>query len=248
MAPWVTDLFWRSKRITYPHASLLGLPAELRQQILYEAMDMEKLDRTAIEAKEVRPDGQEIRDDELWNSSTRAQMTEAITSGRMLARLQLTTREGSLIAGLYRRIGELCCVSPVTRLDMVVVRTLWQRDLNRQLNSQYTVHLDTKLPTVAAGYEWVLNDEIKKATKAISRKRSRGKRIMTSDHRKLGPRHRPSKCWYCTERHPAGDPICPMARLDPENWEKMTKKVGGWRASADSRRRVLGKKVVFDDD
>jgi hypothetical protein len=153
MAPWVTDLFWRSKRITYPDASLLGLPAELRQQILYEAMDMKELDRTAIEAKEVRPDGQEIRDDELWNSSTRAQMTEAITSGRTLARLQLTPREGNLIERLYRRIGELCCVSPVTRLDMVVVRTLWQRDLNRHLNSQYTVHLDTKLPLVAAGYE-----------------------------------------------------------------------------------------------
>jgi hypothetical protein len=39
-----------------------------------------------------------------------------------------------------------------------------------------------------------------------------------------------------------------MARRDPEIWEKMTKKVGGWRASAHSRGLVIGKKIVFDND
>lgn len=51
--PWVSDPAWRSGR-TYPPASLLGLPAELRQQILYLSWDMQETKKVSDDVQEAR--------------------------------------------------------------------------------------------------------------------------------------------------------------------------------------------------
>jgi hypothetical protein len=41
--------------------------------------------------------------------------------------------------------------------------------------------------------------------------------------------------------------VCPMARSNPKKWQKMTRKVGGWRGRVQVQLTVKAKKMVFDD-
>lgn len=137
-----------------------------------------------------------------------------------------------------------CCVSPCTRLDMSWVSTLWRRDLEEYLHSKLaSKRLEPTLPMVTASHGWQVN----RAIMTYASKSREGTHIEGKSHRCLGAKYRPRKCWSCTERHVDGDPVCPMARRDPERWEIMTKKVRGRRVSVDTRPTIRGTRIVFDE-
>jgi hypothetical protein len=77
-------------------------------------------------------------------------------------------------------------------------------------------------------------------------KRKKGEAINV-EPRESKKMKKPSKCWYCTERHFGNDPVCPIARSDPEKWVRFTKKVGGWRGKVQGQPTFKAKHVVFDD-
>lgn len=166
----------------------------------------------------------------------------------MPTRLEVTPRQGSLVVMLGRRIAQLCRVSLLVRLDMAYVGQLWQRDLERYVESQLPVvqlrgsSSSSSLPVVAAGYQWLVNAEAKQRV----RNGEKGVEIMAGA-RSGGWKRRRQKCWYCTERHRDGDPVCPLERREPERWERITRKVGGRRGGIGEGRVFDGKKIVFYD-
>lgn len=243
--PWIADRDWRLGGRNYPHASLLGLSTELRQHILYVCMDIEDLERTVRQVEAAQQEEQSARDEGQRVGVAEPSTIKTGMGKEKLVRLSRNLMEGKLLTVLERRVGELSCVSPLVRQDMKYVRQLWDRDLKEHRNRQFRFRFDgSKLRTFDAGYDWRLNDEIK----ASAWTRKKGMEIEGLNHKKLREKYRPYKCWYCTERHWDGDPMCPMARRDPKRWEKLTKKVGGRRSSVRLRPTFQGTRVVFEDD
>ena len=215
----------------YPHASLLGLPTEIRQEILHMSYSMEELEYDTIVFK------QKHREVARHHKGKQATWQKAV-----LEQLQMRPHEGDLVTILSRRIASLSQVSPIIRDEMKRVSKRWQTDLEMHLDRQLQLSLSApKLPVVAEGYDWLFAPDPAQPTP----KKKRGE-VIKAKNLVSGRRVRPPKCWYCTERHPNFDPICPPARRNPEQWEKMTKKVGGWRGKSRRKPTFKGEKVVFD--
>ncbi|KAF2134791.1 hypothetical protein P153DRAFT_362524 [Dothidotthia symphoricarpi CBS 119687] len=231
--PWYLDPTRQPQARQYPHASLLGLPAELRQRVLYESFDVQDL----------RVDGRRWteadRRDVTWAGTTKTMKLRRMDQG-IPKHLELTRSEGGLVVVLGRRIAQMCRVAPLVRSDMLYVGKMWERDLKSYVERELCdvqMH-GLSLPVVAAGSQWLVDVETEQRT------RKKG----TCVEIYAGRKHRPPKCWYCTERHRGGDSVCPMARRDPERWGEMTKKVGGKRGGVRLCRVFKGRKIVFRDE
>jgi hypothetical protein len=207
----------------YPQASLLGLPAELRQLILYKAFDMGELENMVKQQKKLNR--------QLTVPEVRANK-ELKESQEKVLNTNLTPTQRDFVTILGRRIRELRSLSPRSYQDMEYVKKLWQRRLENYIKLQFSG--DIGAPTFA----FPVADDRMLGTKG---------RVEKGEYpSKLGRRlHR---CWYCTERHLGCDPICPMEREDPERWHGLTKKVGGWRARMKPRTIFKGTRIVFGDD
>jgi hypothetical protein len=224
----------------YPQATLLGLPTELRQTILFESYSVLELIEDAEPFNKGR--AKKLKRLPTWfgpeSANRRIRMDKA-----MRTKFGLNSYESELIAILSRKIGALCRVSPLVRSDMAYVSKRWREDLGEYLQRRLNVALDApKTDRVPRGFEWLHAPLVTPAMRSDKK----GKAVKARE-KEAGRRVRPPKCWYCTERHVDGDAVCPMARRDPERWEEMTKKVGGWRSKKGRGRPTFqGRRVVFE--
>lgn len=140
--------------------------------------------------------------------------------------------QGELATVLSRRIGVMRCISPLVNAEMQYIGRKWQSDLAR---SWYGVQPQQH----ASAFPMITPAE------ALAT-RGQGP-VVNAKGSKTKKRVRPQKCWHCTERHWNRDPVCPMARHEPEKWIQMTRKVRGRRAKRGAKVTFKGKKVVFED-
>ncbi|KAH7081272.1 hypothetical protein BKA63DRAFT_205244 [Paraphoma chrysanthemicola] len=205
---------------------ILSLPIEIRQQILYESCATEDLLRD-VEAlsKGIIPHG-------FWTS--RAELS---TSGKERKRdlFRRSSQGTQLSIVLNRAVLHTGLVCKLIYQDMRYVAKRWQQDLDRYLKEQR----DVQQRGIKFDVPMILN------LHTPGQKLGKGEVIEAVERTSSG-RQRSSKCWYCTERHPMNDPVCPMERRDPETWYKLTKPVGGWRGKTRNRSTFKGTKVVFE--
>jgi hypothetical protein len=222
--PWVMTPSGKFER-AYPRASLLGLPVELRQRILYEAFDSNELGKGGVRQWRLRQ-GLSVTAKAAKNK-LRQEQEKALNK-------TLTPLQSHFITMVGQRFIELRCVSQLIRLDMDYVRKVWQRELVEQLKLRAS-------KDSLVGDERILTNDLTALNKGW-----KGAVIKAKKHGRFGKR--PSKCWRCNERHEDGDPVCPMAREDPKQWHRLTTKVGGRRGGVQPRSIFQGKKVVFGDN
>lgn len=156
--PWVSENpAYRLQDKEYPAASLLGLPKELRQKILYMRYPLPENDEPAISyfAKGKRAD--------RWRT-------------------------------LCERIGELCCVSPLLRMDMEYVGAQWKEELQKEEEAKKTDLFGWETFDLTA-----LGERL-----ASKRELAKQKVVKVRRGKKYSTRSRPPKCWYCEGRHPQG--------------------------------------------
>jgi hypothetical protein len=221
--PWIMAPTGRLRH-SYPEASLLGLPTEMRQRILYEAFDMREL-RDMVEHTENKGE----------KAAARAQARAHRVRQRREAFLgvAMSQFESDSITMLHQRIADFCCVSHVLHTDMEYVGKLWKKDLEKSLKWQFSAPL--KLHKAAI------------VEPAHIPKRRKGKTAKVKGPGKHA--RRPPKCWRCQERHYDRDPICPMARSEPERWKQLTKKIKEeWEDELQPCSLFIGTKIVFADD
>jgi hypothetical protein len=222
----------------HPPASLLRLPPELRQEIVYMSYNIDELER---EVTLLRPENQERAKRLEWFDSM-SRMVPGKMGKAMLAKFDLRSREGELVTLLSRRVGILCRVSPFLWRDMSYVTKRWQADLEKHIGRKQDFLIHTlKCQTITGGYGWLYAPDF--GPLAPKTKKSQ---VVHVDQRQSQKKVRPRKCWYCTERHFGDDPVCPMARYDPKRWQQFTKKVGGWRGKESATSTFRGEKVVFE--
>ncbi|EFQ92748.1 hypothetical protein P3342_000709 [Pyrenophora teres f. teres] len=224
ISPWMVDPDYRLGQ-TYPKASLLGLPTELRQRIFYQASGMQEL---KTRARTVCPTQQHMKNVRRSQEARQRGMDNADTE---LERYQIKH-----IMAIRRRVGEFSCVSALIRRDMEYVKRLWLRDL-----VDYFMLQDEKSKH-AIEDAWA----IKRNDRSLNLKGKEGKVVKAKQRR--ASIKRPGKCWRCMERHSTYDAVCPMARHDPERWQKLTKRMGGWRPSVCDTSLFRGTRIVFADD
>ncbi|KAF2646261.1 hypothetical protein P280DRAFT_502883 [Massarina eburnea CBS 473.64] len=143
---------------------------------------------------------------------------------------------------LWKKIGVLSAVCPAFRLAMPYVsKTAMRLNIEDPLRDRITKEPELKIPewTIQPGLSWK-SKAVKGSEVEIPKKKTRA-----NVARK---KQRPQKCWYCEERHPIKDPVCPMERRDPVKWAKMTKgtkvmKMTNMKGFAE----FAGTKVVFED-
>ena len=239
ISPWVRDPAWRLETRVYPPATLLGLPAELRQQVLYEICNISSLEADyrklgySVEARSFTR-----KRNTIFSQPTVMPKLRASGWGRYAQ---------GLIKVLCRQIGTLCCVAPLVRLDMGYVSKRWENELEQYMERRLGIMRDKpvpELPAAAEGCERLFDD----TTNAWTLKQRHGKEIVVKSRKVPGKRLRAHRCWYCMERHLEADPICPPARRNEAKWQNITRKVGGRRGSAESEPTFKGKKVVFNDE
>ncbi|KAH8712284.1 hypothetical protein GQ44DRAFT_625348 [Phaeosphaeriaceae sp. PMI808] len=204
---------------TYPPATLLGLPRELRQRILYKSFDFDSFD--ALKCVTETFD----RHEQISDKSTKKVQLHDVE----LERMHIRPCEEDLIRMLNCRAIDFSCVSPVLRVDMKYVKKQWQVDLENYIVQEVKKRLHaSRLLADGDPYRWVQNSPIVLYSRVG---REQGKTIKVKC-RLTKKSLRPLKCWYCTTRHPGSDPVCPMERQDPVKWEMLTKKI------CSSRRKV----------
>lgn len=219
----------------------MGLPAELRQQILYETCNVKKLGG---------PDSEIIppATSSSHGENNFVGMFKGVR-GKELKAPHLNARERALLSLLGKKIGLLCAVCPTIREDMNFVAKRWDQEL------EVLLHLSTgaglgMLPIAKAGLpaertRWLQSNRL--GVKVVGDEKEK-KGTMEGKVREVkGRKARPRKCWNCTERHRDGDPMCPAARRDPAKWRKLTKKVRGKKDYVGASSIFRGKKVVFSD-
>jgi hypothetical protein len=214
--PWVMAPSGKFER-AYPRTNLLGLPAELRQRILYESFNLNELGKGGVRQWGLRR-GLSVTAKAAKNKLRREQAKALNTT--------LTPLESHFITMLGQRVIELRCVSQLIRLDMDHVRKVWQRELEEILELRAPKHS-------LVGDERILTNDLTALNKGW-----KGAVIKAKKHGRFGKR--PSKCWRCNERHEDGDPVCPMAREDPEQWHRLTTKVGGRRGGVRAKLNIPG--------
>jgi hypothetical protein len=141
--PWIMAPTGPSRR-SNPKASLLGIPAEIRQTILYEAFDMTELSKMV---EHVKNKGKRAA------AQTRAREQRLRLRRERVLGMTISQFESDSITMLYRRIADFCCVSHVLRTDMEYVGELWKKDLEKSLGWQFTALLKLpKDPTMATAH------------------------------------------------------------------------------------------------
>jgi hypothetical protein len=147
------------------------------------------------------------------------------------------------ITMLHRRIGDLCCVSCLVLTDMEYVGKLWKKDLDKRLRRQFPVPVE--LPRNPNMDDSNGRLRLQNGTTRVS-KSLQGQIVKVKGPGKHA--RRPPKCWRCEERHSDGDPVCPLARYNPERWKRLSKKMGGWRDAMQPCSLFKSTKMVFSDD
>jgi hypothetical protein len=222
----------------HPPASLLGLPTELRQTILYMCYGMDELE---CDVAVSRPEENKRTRRLEWINRMAPKVRDKMGKG-MVAKFGLRSREGELVTFLSRKVGVLSCISIVTRQDMHYVKKQWEADLENHIDREPTFRMHTPKPKVIApGYEWLYAPDL--GPLAPKPKKSQ---VVRAKKLKVQKKVRPRKCWYCTERHFGDDPVCPLARCNPGKWKQLTKEVVNWRRKDNTKSTYGGAKVAFD--
>ncbi|KAI4947238.1 hypothetical protein J4E91_006588 [Alternaria rosae] len=211
-------------RHSYPKASLLGLPSEIRQQIIYEAFGMTEL-RRMVEYTENKG--------ALAAARTKEKAHKLKQRRETALGIPISQFESDCITMLHRRVADFCCVSHFLHADLEYVRKLWKKDLGKSLKWQFSAPLKLhKARTLSTAH---------------IPKRIKGKVVKVKGPGKHAKR--PPKCWKCEERHFDRDPVCPMARYDLEKWRRLTKrKREDWTDTTQPCSLFKGTKIVFADD
>lgn len=213
----------------HPKASLLGLPSELRQQILYKSYSL----------KELKDDARKYYRKPI---KSRKVMIPARMDTDMLNKFGLSSKEGDLIPIISRRVGIHCRTSPLIRQDMDYVCKRLQVDLEKLFDRELPFRLDKpKVPRILEGMEWLRTPSIAAAPHLHEQQN-----VINGKKRKA-KKNRPRKCWHCLGRHYGIDPVCPMAREDPRKWRQMTRKLGGRRGGQAVKSITESRKIIFDD-
>lgn len=221
----------------YPSNHLLGLPTEIRQNIIYHTYSMAEVeaDTRDIYWDKQKPakNGQKSVSHRR-NSGTRGPQLSKTMQKSLRETIDVSKNQSKLVTILSRRIGALKCVSPLIQTEMEYVGKRWQEDLE--------THIQRKLKVQLHELAWLLQPDIESCVKP-----KQGQVVKAKKH-VPGKRKRHMKCWYCTERHGRDDKTCPLARRNLKEWEKMTKKVSGWRGREQDKLRsqMEAKKVVFE--
>jgi len=193
--PWISDPSFRYESRQYPSAHLLGLPTEIRVDILEKCLTERDVANSTLQATALR---------------------------------------------IGRTVGELSCICPAIRINMVYIRQLWEQ-----------TYLQTTRPDIA---NTISEFEVAQWAAAslnpwwTSAKRKKGKEVKVVVKAKGGKkkRWRPRKCWYCEERHPKNDSVCPMERRDSAAWKASTKRIRS-KGAEKACEIFEGKKVVFEE-
>ncbi|KAH6644351.1 hypothetical protein C7974DRAFT_18905 [Boeremia exigua] len=147
------------------------------------------------------------------------------------SRRLLTDQEYFNMCGVNDRIAELCRVCRVVCEDMQYVGKQWRSAAESSILKKIDVDAFE-----SPGYTLV-QGPVYSVKKAV---------VIQGNDRHLRGR-RPGKCWYCTERHVAGQPRCPMATTDSQRWMQETRAIGGWRSRVHTSGLFQGTRVVFGD-
>lgn len=118
---------------------------------------------------------------------------------------------------LCRRIGELCSVAPAMRVDMAYVGQQW---IKKYIDSNRSFDLSAHLVDLP---KWFKEKRAKLVLMQKGIRRKKKIPVDEGENVKSGQKLRPKKCKHCCQRHPTGDPLCPLARQDPQLWRKLTK-------------------------
>jgi hypothetical protein len=232
--PSVEQLFSCPKTFVYPRASLLGLPVELRQQILYGCYTVNEL----------------TRDLEDFKSGVRERLERVAWLGDMarwqkilqfkVKQYSLDSYEAELATVLRIKVAFLGRTSPFIHKELQYVKKRWQQDIE--------AYVDQRLKEQQERFRLLASDARHENVSChimdtwIGRKNGA---VILAKEQRSSRKHRPQKCWYCMERHACSDPMCPMERRDPERWQQMTRVVGGWRAEARAVTVLQANGVVF---
>lgn len=205
---------------SFPRASLLGLPLEIRQKILLTSYDVGEMAKHEYK---------------LADTKSRRFSTYRKTFTEIFGRLErpLTPLGSAIIDKVSDRITNLCCVSVAVRNDMRWVSKQWQSDIEAFLHKKIDENV-LSFPEFVTTQGPLFTGRRQKSV------------VVKGDDRPLGGT-RPGKCWYCTERHTPEQSGCPRANEDPEQWLRDTREVGGWRNKAQVKNSFQGTKVVFSD-
>jgi uncharacterized OB-fold protein len=226
----------KEKAAAHPRASLLGLPKELRQRILVESCSVQDLKSEAFAFPWA--DKKQVKNLEAGSKLPLDLLGSKLPT--LLAKVSANPQEEELLATLCKKAGNFSCISAVIRQDMPYVANQWLKSLDE--------HLDKERQTQAQASE--LYAAALPAAAGPVRRNQGGGQIMKHKKSKPYKKFRPMQCWDCGKRHHGIDPICPMARADPEKWKQMTKKVVGKRNKAATKyteSRAVNTKIVFDD-
>ena len=216
-------IVWDSR--PYPPASLLGLPREIRQQVLYETCDMESLEKVAEYEEMVR------------DKTGLVDMFKGI-GGKKAIPSHLGNGARQCLSSLGKKIGVLCAVSPLIREEMQFVVERWYEDLDKSLNTRPWSRLalpPNMLSALSKSNVWLQDG---------------APRTYLGNERQLvkvaGKGPRLQKCWFCGERHDRGQ-VCPASVRDSKKWRALTKPVNNPRPQPEPSPAFKGKKWVFTD-
>jgi hypothetical protein len=224
------------KAAAHPRASLLGLPKELRQRILVESCSVQDLKGEAFAFP--LADKKQVKNLEAGSKLPLDLLGSKLPT--LLAKVSANPREEELLAALCKKACNFSCISAVIRQDMPYVANQWLKSLSEHLDQERQAQAQ-KSELYAANLP---------ATAGPVRTNRGGDTIIKHKKSKPYKKFRPMQCWDCGKRHHGIDPICPMARADPEKWKQMTKKVVGKRnkaAAKVTKSRAVNTKIVFDD-
>ena len=188
--------FRRSHCSDYPKASLLGLPAELRQNILLLSFDVR-----VIVSEEMYYQPRRYRDKPR---DFRAKKMRTVSK-----KLSNNPHQRTMDR-LNDKVAELCQLHRIVSDDMRYIGRYWQRVIESITDKK--IYVDAlKFPDFAKPVPIPMYES----------KRKRGRFVKGDDRPLKGKRS--GKCWYCTERHDTSG--CTRANENPQKWFQDTKPV-----------------------
>ncbi|KAF2681732.1 hypothetical protein K458DRAFT_420492 [Lentithecium fluviatile CBS 122367] len=206
ICPWIRDEpTFRLQGRAYPPTHLLGLPREVRLQILELCLDDTDVTNHMMT---------------YWHCSKQEQ-------------------EKAIKWKIGHRYAKLSAICPDIRMEMRYIRRLWGK---RYLNSPpapSTANADPTANSKDPRYQTYLNG---------MRKKFKGKEVKMKLKQQPGKQTpwRPNKCWFCEERHPKYDRVCPLERRDTKRWWEVTKVVKKRKGAKRAAPAFVGEKVVFE--
>jgi hypothetical protein len=109
--------------------------------------------------------------------------------------------------------GNLSCLSPMLRLDMLYIRQVWLKE---------KVALEPPQPIKK--HIWG-PEELQELNIGRSLRKDRFIRGSQMTARSRKRRRRDEKCWHCEKRHISKNPTCPLSRENPSLWKQLTRPV-----------------------